>query len=82
MLDSKFTYAVKTSGFRFQPDNDIAFHAKSCEIKNALAAFFGVPARFATEHYMISHGKKANDSYYFDIYFADRIQAMIFKLSY
>lgn len=82
MSDSKFIYAAKISGLKFQPNNDMAFHVRSYEIKNALAAFFGVPARFTTEHYLISHGKKADGSYYFDVYFADRTQAMIFKLTY
>ena len=77
-----FTYQVKMGMLKFQPNNDMAFHVKCYEVKNALAAFFGVAARFTTEHYMISHGKKADGAYYFDVFFKERNKALLFKLTY
>jgi hypothetical protein len=83
VLDSSaFKYAVKLSCLKFQPNNDMAFHIKSYDIKGQLASMFGVPARFHTDHYLICHGKNDDQTYYFDVYFKDPDQAILFKLSY
>lgn len=83
MSDSEpFVCEAKINGLRYKPAGDQMFNLMTSRVRRNLSDHFGTNMAFITEDYLISHGRKADGTYYLDIYFKSRIQAILYRLKY